>query len=79
MGLTEISLSLVTLGSPSGMEHHLGLLSTIFSPRLQRITLTLNATCFVRRDKFGAMMLGHKQWESVEEVFLQLAAIIASK
>jgi len=56
------------------MEHHVTILSTISSPRLQRITLTVNVNGFVRRSKLDTQMLGRKEWETVEEVLLQLAA-----
>jgi len=74
MALTEIGLSLMSLGSSLGMEHHLALLSTISSPRLRKITLTFNVNYFVRRSKLDVKMLGHNDWETIEEVLLQLAA-----
>ena len=74
MELREISLDLVGLGPSLRMEPHLALLSTIFSPRLQRVTLNLDVNHFVRRGKFDMEALGHQEWETVEEVFLQLAA-----
>ena len=72
--LTEISLSLIWLGASLGMEPHLALLSTIYSPHLRKITLTFSAYHFLGRDGLNVKFLAHEEWGAVEEVFLQLGA-----
>ena len=48
-GLTEISISLIGVGTSLGMESDLALLLTISSPHLQMIFLALNVKRLVRK------------------------------
>ena len=61
-------------GTSLGMEPRLALVSTLSSPRLRRITLTFNVSRFVKGSASSTTVLAHKEWGTVEEVLLQLAA-----
>lgn len=56
------------------MEWRLALLSTIFSPDLQRITLVFDIFYLLRRDKICVKLLASEGWGALEEILLQLAA-----
>ena len=53
-GLTEISISLIGVGTSLGMESDLALLLTISSPHLQMVFLALNVKRLVRKGELYA-------------------------